>query len=410
MKFNVRTILFLALSAVFINTGCKKAGIVQTIKKEELFSLKYGNFENELNLFNLNQTGSIDTSIAMKNGLFYISNGQSKKILKMNSYGDLLTLYFNRDENPKPLFNNAQINQTGNSGPQEISTKKIIDYPFNSPSDICVDSKQKIYSVEVLPPERQENDKGRILKYVVLRFDGEKFIDYIGQQGPAGTPFPLIKGIYTTDRDELVVVCVVPEGIEVYWFSENGSLLHNVLIKSDDAPNPIETKIENSIYLKVENVIPDSHVNKLLVKIDYYGIKIDETSKVQAGIEYKTTYVYPLDVKTGKYGKPVEVPPYEQTVEQGFSKKVYKSPYDILGISGSWLFFMVPVENGYMVELVNHDNSRVIKRFLGIDNTNLLYQNFNLSNNGIISALLAEKDKCQIVWWRTDTLLDALHN
>ena len=30
--------------------------------------------------------------------------------------------------------------------------------------------------------------------------------------------------------------------------------------------------------------------------------------------------------------------------------------------------------------------------------------NENLSDEGIISALLAEKEKCRVVWWKTDLL------
>lgn len=403
------SVLLLSLGALFIS--CKRNTVVSSIKRDDLFSLKYGNFENQLNLFDLAETGDmIPTSMAMKNGFFYISNGESKKLLEMNSYGDLLTLYYNREENPSPLFNSSSVNTTGTSQKnQEVSTRKIIEYPFNTPSKIVVDSKQRIYTVELLPQERQENDDQRTLRQVVLRFNNNSFIDYIGQQGPGGTPFPYIKDIYTTTNNELVVICIVPDGLEVFWFSESGYLLHNILINSKDAPNPIEETSDVSTYLKVENVIPDSKDYKLFVKIDYYNATIDETSKIQSGIEFNSTYVYPLDAATGKYGRPVSIPPYEEVITQGFSKVVYKNPYDFLGVSDSnWLFFTITTDKGYIVQIVDPNGSRVIKRLLQFDNDKILFQHFSLSGEGIVSALLASKDKADVVWWRTDSLLAAL--
>lgn len=402
-------LILLGVASIFVS--CKRNTVVSSIKRDDLFSLKYGSFENQLNLFDLSDRGNtIPTAMAMKNGFFYITNGESKKLLEMNSYGDLLTLYYNKEDNPSPLFNSSSINTVGSQQKtQEVSTKKIIEYPFNSPSKICVDSKQRIYTVELLPQERQENDGKRMLRQVVLRFDGDSFIDYIGQQGPGGTPFPFINNIYTTANNELVVICVVPDGLEVFWFSESGYLLHNILINSKDAPNPLEDKVDTSTYLKVENVIPDSRDYKLFVKIDYYNSTIDETSKVQAGVEYNTTYIYPLDATSGKYGKPVVVPPYEEVAVQGFSKKVYKNPYDFLGVSdNNWLFFTITTEDGYIVQIVDPSSSRVIKRLLQFDSEKIVYQSFALSGEGIVSALLASKEKADVVWWRTDSILASI--
>lgn len=402
--------LFLVISGIFIN-GCHKNGIVPSIKRENLFSLKYGNFENQLNLFDLAEAGNfINTQVSMQNGFFYISNGESKKILKMNSYGDLLTLYYNSQKNPSPLFNSSNINAVGNLVKnQEISTKKIIDYPLNNPSYIAVDSKQLIYVVELYPEQQFETDNNRTLRQIVLRFDSNGCIGHIGQQGPGGTPFPFIKNIYVNSNNELVVICIVPEGIEVYWFSESGYPLHNILINADDAPNPLKQNNENNTFLKVENVIPDNKDYKLFVKIDYYNTTIDEISKVQSGIEYNSTYIYPLDAISGKYSRPLLIPPYEDVITQGFNKNVYKNPYDFLGVSSNnWLFFTLTTEHGYIVQIVDPSSNKIIKRLLNFENDKVVYQSFSLSKEGIISALLASKEKADVVWWRTDNLIDAL--
>ena len=64
------------VSAFFVS--CKRIVVVSSIKRDDLFSLKYGNFENQLNFFDLSETGNdIHTELAMKDGFFYISNGES---------------------------------------------------------------------------------------------------------------------------------------------------------------------------------------------------------------------------------------------------------------------------------------------------------------------------------------------
>ena len=59
-------------------------------------------------MFDVSRVGSIDTSIAMRDGFFYIANSESKKIMELNSYGDLLTIYYNEDFNPVPSFSKEQ--------------------------------------------------------------------------------------------------------------------------------------------------------------------------------------------------------------------------------------------------------------------------------------------------------------
>ena len=185
--------------------------------------------------------------------------------------------------------------------------------------------------------------------------------------------------------------------------------MHNILINSDEAPDPLSEKSDATIYHKVENVIPGSKDYGLFVKIDYYNTTIDETSKVQNGIEYNSTYIYPLDAISGKYGKPIVIPPFEEVKTQGFSRQMYKNPYDFLGVSANgWMFFTATNDDGYIVQIVDPSGGKVIKRQLKFNNDAVVYQSFCLSTEGIVSALLATKEKADVVWWRTDSLIDAL--
>ncbi len=401
----MRKLIFIALACLSV-FSCKKQGAVASVKRERLFSLEYGSLENQLNLSTgLNSTGAINTDIAMRDGFFYISNGESQKILELNSYGDLLTLYHNPETNPAPLFDSSGSRQ-GNTN-KNISTRKTVSYPFNAPSLMALDSRQYVYVAETLPKERQESGDNKILRQVVLRFNSDSFVDYIGQQGQGGTPFPFIKNIYTTAGDCLVVVCIVHDGIEVFYYNQRGERLYDTLIKYSDAPDYGEDKPGVTRFSEVENVVPDPVNRRLFVKADYYETSIDSGSKAQNGIADPVSVVFPYDLATGKFGAGIEIPPYEESVTRGFAKQTFRLPYDFAGVTkNGWLFFTITVDSGCMVQMVQPDGGRTIRRQLNFDTKNLVYSSFDLSENGIISALLAGHDKATVVWWRTDALTE----
>lgn len=400
--------IFCALAILFSLCffSCKKSASVASVKRQELFSLKYGSFEDQLNMAGgLNAMGAVNTAIAMRDGFFYVSNGESQKILELNSYGDLLTLYHNPETNPTPLFDSSDSRQSASS--KNVSTRKTVDYPFNAPSLLALDSSKYIYVAETLPKERQESGDNKILLQVVLRFNSSSFVDYIGQQGVGGTPFPFIRNIYVTQDDCLVVVCVVNEGFEIFRYNPQGIPLSDTLIKYSDAPEYGETKMGVTKYAEIENVVPDPASNRLFVKADYYETSIDVSSKVQNGISDPISVVFPYDIKKGTFGTGVEIPPYEETISDGFSKQVYKLPYDMMGATkNGWLFFSIALESGCMVQMLNLESERVIRRQLNFDAAGVVYSSYSLSDTGIVSALLAERDKANVVWWRTDTLVD----
>ncbi len=383
--------------------GCKKSKIVSSVEKETLFDLNYGNFENELNVANLSGAGEVNISLAMKDGFFYILNGESKKVMEMNSYGDLLALYFNDELNPRPSFYDL-------SAPSS-STKAAAAYAFNDPSAISVDSRKFLYVVDKIPLERQEIDPktNQILSQIVVRFDDQKkYMNYIGQQGPGGTPFPFVKNIFTTNRNELVVLCGNSGGSVVYWFSTDGFLLYSIPIENKNIPNPFAEE-KGETFFSLENIVPDYNERKLYLKVDYFTSYIDESSRVQSGIEYLTTLIHPFDVEKNTYDFPVTIPPYEKNQSEGFAKEKFEIPYDFLGVTDSgWLFFIVSTEEGFGLQMVLSDGQRILRRRIPVERENLLYYNFSLSREGIISAVMVQKEKATVCWWRIDSLIQAV--
>ena len=60
MKFSLKSLSLAAFSIMLLS--CSKSRIVSSVEKESLFTLNYGNFEDELNLFDFAHSGEINTS------------------------------------------------------------------------------------------------------------------------------------------------------------------------------------------------------------------------------------------------------------------------------------------------------------------------------------------------------------
>lgn len=392
--------------------SCSGSQIISTIEHEELFTLPYGSFEDEIDLFSLSSPGQISTFIQMKDGFFFISNGETNKLIQMNSYGDLLGIFYNPEMNPVPSFI-KKLNPEGTStdSVNHSSTQQALAYSFNKLGKIAVDYNKTVYAVDILPFERQEQDVDNklLLNHAVLRFSSDgTFIDYLGQQGPGGTPFPFIKNIFTTKNNELVVVCLSNSGYIVYWFTAEGYLKYTIPIAAANLPVP---SAQETFFSSLDEIIPDYTSQKLYLKIDYHRNFVDPDSNVLAGVEFYGSRLYPLDIDTGLYEEPLIIPPFEDVVSEGYAKLTFPVPFNFLGTTESgWFFFIIPDQSGFMVQMVQPNGQKILKRHFNIDQNSILYHSFTLSQNGIISALLAEKDKARVVWWRTDQLIESLLN
>ena len=104
MKKNLIVLAISTLILPLLFMGCGRNSTIQSINETELFSLSYGNFEEQLSVADLNEVGSVRTGIAMRDGFFYIIDGYAKKTMELNSYGDLLTLFYNEDAEIKSLL------------------------------------------------------------------------------------------------------------------------------------------------------------------------------------------------------------------------------------------------------------------------------------------------------------------
>lgn len=402
----LKQILYVLLSIVSISClfSCKKSQAAELFNREQRFKLEYGSFENELNLFDISTNGDVQTFVVMQDGFIYISNGKAKKVMQFTSYGDLLRVFYNPDTNPIPSFMLSE-----NIYDSKQSTQNAVSYKFNLPGAITVDSEKNLYVIDRLPLDRQEQDteNNLLLRDVVLRFKSDgTFVDYLGQHGPGGIPFSYIENIYTTSNNELVVSCLTNTGYAVYWFNKDGFLLYNAQLDADSIPI-VEGK--NECFVSLDKVIPDYKEHTLYIKTDYFLSDIDLQSGVQTGVSYEGTYLYTLNLDTEKYEEPLSIPGYEVSSNEAADKTVYSKSVDFLGVTDSgWFFFMTPVEGGYVVEIIQKNGQKLIRKFLSVSDDELVFNNFSLSKDGIITAILANEIEASVVWWRTDAVIDAL--
>ncbi len=390
----------LALTSALALGSCAPKGI-ENVDRQKLFTLAYGRLEDEIDLFDLDQSSQgPDSQIFMKDGMFYISNSGPGKIIQLTSFGDLLAVYYNPDRNPVPSFADS-----GSSNP--AATRKAVPYPFNHPVYLSVDERKQLYVVDRVPEERYEFDADEqvMLRDVVLRFGAEgRFLDYIGQEGPGGTPFPPVDGVYNTSKNELVVVTKSQSGITVFWFDPEGNLLFRVPVMYRNLPDPYDPGVE---YLaSLEKVVPDPDDRMLYLKIDYFKRLIDTETGSDAGMSFDRSCLYPLSATKGTYEDRLELSAYTGTDRDTLGTQDYKKPFEFVGItSGGWIFLSSPIPEGYAFQILDRRSRRIYSRTLTVRKDELSYNALSLSRDGILSALLANDYDASVVWWRTDEVV-----
>ncbi len=406
------TIMAVVLSFMF--SSCEQDGYTSNIESEKMFSIQYGNFEDETKLYSVRNGSDFSSGIYMSDGLFYISDSNAKKIMLFSSYGDLLAVYFNPETNPVPSFIQfSEIQETTDGTPSKKATQRATSFPFQKPEKIVVDKRKYLYVSDYVPEERYETsaDGKQLLRQIVLRFSNDgTFIDYIGQQGSGGMPFPYIEHLYTTASNELVVICADVDGMTAFWYTADGFLLYKIPVDSRSLPVP-ESLSSQEIISSLTGIVPDENEHKLYLLIDYSKMEYDESSKVQFGISYVQSMLFSLNVTTGTYENPQVIPYYEQTISNDLSRQVYPVPYEFLGTTESgWFFFVVAGIDGNSLLMVNPDGQRVITRRLAMDVAEIDYYALSLSEEGIISALFTEEKEASVTWWRTDHIVNSFNS
>jgi hypothetical protein len=394
----LRNRIALVVVLVFALSGCSR-GRISSVARMDLFNLEIGPLEDQVNLVNLTGGSSSNrTSLAMRDGFFYISDTAGGKIVRYSSYGDLLFVIYNDETNPPPITLRRDIEEEG------IVTRWSIAYPLKEPGVITVDSRKHIYAADKVDDSRKsvDTENNSLLDTVVLHFnDSGRFVNFLGQEGIGGKPFPRITGIYASRDDEIAVVCLLSTGWSIYWFNSEGTLLYLVHLRNGSIPVPQGKQVD---YTSMDTVAASPDQRKLFFKVDYYQDVADENNNSMAFPESSVIWI--MDVETGAYEESIPVPFFEYTATENDKKVTQKLPYAMLGvIEDSRVFLYFPVDGGYSLLVLTAGSKAQRLGFIQVRNEELEYNTFNLSKEGILSGLLATEWDTRLVWWRTDRLL-----
>jgi hypothetical protein len=398
---NPPVIISVAVLAVVLFSSCA-ARELEELSREELFSLEIGKMDNQIDLFQINGVmANAKNKIYMRDGLFYIANGNSSKIMEFSSYGDLIFLLYNPEDNPPPTSFAASESD------ELATTRRAVAYPLRRIGELSVDSQKRIYVEDGVSEERQVRDKELkvLLDRVILRFDRHGMpVDFIGQEGVGGTPFPYIDSLYLTDLDDLVVICRTPKFWHVYWYSSEGVLLYQVDIDQEHLPlyeagsEPVSTLVR---------IVPDRDEPLLYLLIyTYLGLSAEEQEPPERSY---STRIYNLSLHSGKYEGFIEVPQDGARTETVGTREIEVPPpsFELLGVNSEDVFFLLRREEANLFQLLILDDTgmEVARRYIVIEDSELFYKDVRLSASGIIYALLGEEYQAKIVWWRSDRLL-----
>jgi hypothetical protein len=400
------------VASVFV--GCESSQ-PRSLDREKLFSLSIGRAEDEVDLYRRQSDPLIQRNhLAMEEGFFYLSNPASNKVMELTSYGDLISLWYNEEENPRPVLLQAE-----GSG-DEVVNRRAHQYPFTRVGDIAVTAEKELYAVDLVTEERSIFDEnlGVMLNRIVLRFDSAgRLVDYIGQEGIGGSPFPYIERIGVSAGGELVVVSKTADVWLVFWYDERGNHLYTVEISLDRLPVPEEQaasggqdgSASSEVIPILESVHPDVRRRRVYLKLNYYQEAVDEETGTGYGISTRSSRIYWLNLASGRYEGYVDIPKNTDTITEGtiFDRAEIEFMYDFVGTARDGHLFLLSRESEENTELlIMNTEGRVLRRrMLSIEDALTSYKEFYVSDTGILTAMLGFDDRVDIVWWRSDRLL-----
>ena len=377
------TLVSLAFVACLLPAGCTRQPPPE-LARDELFSLSLGPLDEQLDLFRIGGSAVRDTTrISMRDGLFYIANGNARKVLQLSSYGDLLLIIYDPRRNPAPV------------GLAAAATRLAVPHTLHEPSNLAVDGAQRIFVVDSAP-DGAAGAPGQL----VHRFaSGGRYLGAIGREGLGGTPFPHIQRLAVTADDLLVVVARTPRQWLGYWYDAAGRLREHVEL-------PYVGAFGDEEDLVVWEVIPQLTERQLLLFVD--AAPTETGARDPAGVrDAPGVRVYDLATNSvvGAFALPAGG--LRRGAEAGGGEEQAAPTYYPLGVTTDGLLFLTRRENEQLHSLVvlGRGGRVVTRRLFGVDEAGLQFASLGMSAGGVLYALLAEDERARVVWWRSDLLV-----
>ena len=376
------TVVGLAFGACLLPAACTRPPPPE-LARDELFSLSLGPLDEQLDLFRIGGSAARHaTRISMRDGLFYIVNGNARKVLQLSSYGDLLLIIYDPHDNPAPVGLAATA-----------ATRLAVPHTWHDPSHLAVDSGQRIFVADEAPDGAVGSGQ------LVQRFaSGGQHLDAIGREGVGGTPFPRIQRLAVTADDVLVVVARTPRQWLGYWYDADGRLQKQVEL-------PYVGALGDEEALVVWEVMPQLTERRLLLFVDAApadGVRDPAGVRDAPGVRVYDPASHSV---VGSFALPAGGS--RRGAEAGGGEERAAPAYYPLGVTTDGLLFLTRRENEQIHSLVvlGRAGRVVTRRLFGIDEAGLRFVSLGMSADGVLYALLAEDERARVVWWRSDLLV-----
>ena len=391
-------VVFSIISIIFISSCTQEETLLD---RKLLFSMPIGKMEDQLFVQQIDGVNTLaKTRIFMKDGFFFISNGESSKVMEFSSFGDLISLYYNGKKNPKPV-----VLGTEKSADSDI-TRAAYDYPLKDPGEIVKTGSGDLLIDDQIIEQRRDYDQESdvMLDRIILRFnDNGEFLSYLGQEGPGGTPFPYIHSLYCNSEDEIIVITRNPSGWRVFWYTKMGDPLFKI-----DFTNEVVPLDKDSATLGIENIIPDIEGRVLYLKVDYY------TKNEAKMIKFNKSVILGYNLDNQKYILNMELPRNIVKSEQPviFEKKEHEYLYEFAGVARGPSFFLIsPYDNlVYRLTVIADDGAVKGRGLIQFSDEDIFFRNYYVNPDGIFSAVVCREYDAQIVWWRSDRFVEEPQN
>ena len=357
---------------------------------DELFSLGIGPLDEQLDLIRAAGAAAPHvTRVAMRDGLFYIANGNARKVMQVSSHGDLLLLIYDPERNPEPVGL-----ARGTAG---AATRTAVPHRFGELSHIAVDSRRRILVVDAAGDEA-----GGGYGYLVKRFgpDG-RYLDAIGREGRDGAPFPFVERLTVMADDTLVVTARTAARWITYWYDGAGNLQDRLQLEHAG-------RLGNEPAVVIRDLLPLVSQQRLLLLVEPWRQDDGDGDGAAAG-GGSAPEVRLYDVASRSVVASYAVPepgPRRSTSEFG-SEELPGARYHPLGVTADGLLFLSRREDDRTRSLLvlGRGGRVVVRRQWVLDETGLGYVTLGMNDSGVLYGLLGAGDRARMVWWRGDLLV-----
>ncbi len=390
-----RTLLFV-LTGAAAAIGCR-SGETRLIMPEKLFELPIGKTETDLAFFTDNRSPSLqNVRIKMRDGLIYVMDPGVNKLMEFNSYGEILTLWFDPELNPPPTLLKE------NAEPGKEVTKKAFAFPFHRITEFAVNSQKRIYIVDRRPFENAvvSTEYGVPLVCTVICFGKTGEAEYtLGQEGISGNPFPFITDISVDNRDCLNITCRTKNGSVFFKYDDNGTLLYKA-----DFPDRSVPSVQKETVSRQGEILPAQTPSRIFIRTDVYTEHSDKTNS--ADFDFLKTVVWVRNLEKNKFEGYFNLPNTEtKTVGSALSEEaVYPVMLSADGfdLHGNLFFSSIEEPGIERLLILNQFSQDIVTKRIFTGFEKILLMRRCVSPEGITVGIVFTEEKAEIYWWRTD--------